>query len=131
MDITLTINTDDLSTSDMEHLLALIRAGSGTTEDQPDNVIDDEELEAIAQEMYDEGLKCEPEVYFRTPELFKKARPSESWNNLPSNARKVLGRRFRKLTEMLQDEASTGDLIVRFAHKTLQNAALYQLAEKE
>ena len=67
---------------------------------------------------------------FQVSELYFTA-TGQSWKELTPNTRKAIGRQFRKRANVHYKSADEGDIVVNFEGRTLQNAAMYRVIQRD
>ncbi len=134
MEITITLDTDALTSSQLSSLAILLgaRQESSPLNEPAEMEISEEQIDELCELMYAKGL--EYELPFRTPEIYNRAMGDRdewpTWPDLPTTARRTLGKRFKKLVEDMIEEADDADDVVSLIGKTIQNAAIYQVKVK-
>jgi hypothetical protein len=134
MEITIKLNTDEASSVEIDAILTLLATMKTTSKPEENRVeidelleLTDNEIDQAAEKMLDLGLDYEEGKILKTSELYRLTSGGSLWKKLHPNSRKSIGRRFRKLATDHSKEAHSGQAILSFQGRSVQNMAMYKV----
>jgi len=92
--------------------------------------LSEKKIKATLEQMLKVAVGSDIDKLFQVSELYFTA-TGQSWKELSPNTRKAIGRQFRKRANVHYKSADEGDIVVNFEGRTLQNAAMYRVIQRD